>query len=242
MILVLSFVEVILSALFSALHNKIEMKKRERMVPQDRRVSYVQRVFYERHYAEDVKTTNVYSSLIQMHVDASNQRINIIKYFAWLGLGTLVTQNMVAILYNAGILAYISYGLLVSHSIIGVGKFMSLLTANSQMMSSLVSIVQFFTQANIIGLCGQKVISFFKLHSCIENSKYDKHLDQNKPVSIKMNNVSFSYENTKFALQNINLSIKPGEKIAIVGDNGAGKSTLLNCYFVCTIQYRETFK
>jgi putative ABC transport system ATP-binding protein len=39
----------------------------------------------------------------------------------------------------------------------------------------------------------------------------------------------FGEVNEKIALQNINLSLHPGEFITIIGGNGAGKSTLLNC-------------
>jgi len=45
---------------------------------------------------------------------------------------------------------------------------------------------------------------------------------------IEFKNMSFKYPNAKdYALKNINLSIKPGEKIAIVGINGSGKTTLV---------------
>jgi len=40
-------------------------------------------------------------------------------------------------------------------------------------------------------------------------------------------NISFSYEN-KFVLKDINLRIKKGEKVAIVGPTGVGKTTLVN--------------
>jgi len=48
-------------------------------------------------------------------------------------------------------------------------------------------------------------------------------------VLIEFNNVNFSYQNSDFlALDNLNVRIKQGEKIAIVGANGSGKSTFVN--------------
>ena len=42
---------------------------------------------------------------------------------------------------------------------------------------------------------------------------------------IEIKNASFKYANGFQALENINLTIKEGEKVAIVGQNGAGKTT-----------------
>ena len=42
---------------------------------------------------------------------------------------------------------------------------------------------------------------------------------------IEIKNASFKYPNGFTALENINLTIKEGEKVAIVGQNGAGKTT-----------------
>ena len=51
--------------------------------------------------------------------------------------------------------------------------------------------------------------------------------DVNIKGDIKFENVSFSY-NDELVLKNINLDIKAGSTIAIMGTTGSGKSTLLN--------------
>ena len=48
---------------------------------------------------------------------------------------------------------------------------------------------------------------------------------------ITLNNLTFCYSDEEKALNNINLHIRPGEKIGLVGPSGAGKSTL--CSLVC---------
>lgn len=55
-----------------------------------------------------------------------------------------------------------------------------------------------------------------------------------RPWSIRFENVTFSYDGKRNILQDFSLTIKPGEKIALVGENGAGKTTIagLLCQFL----------
>lgn len=46
--------------------------------------------------------------------------------------------------------------------------------------------------------------------------------------SLKIRNLNFSYIEGKPVLKNINLDVKPGETIAIVGPTGSGKTTIIN--------------
>ena len=48
-------------------------------------------------------------------------------------------------------------------------------------------------------------------------------------MKLELKNVSFSYDNKKEVLKDINLTVNKGSVMTILGRNGAGKSTMLNC-------------
>jgi ATP-binding cassette, subfamily B, beta-glucan exporter len=49
--------------------------------------------------------------------------------------------------------------------------------------------------------------------------------------AVALNNVSFSYDGKRPAVQDISIHVKPGERIALVGATGSGKSTTLGLLF-----------
>lgn len=46
--------------------------------------------------------------------------------------------------------------------------------------------------------------------------------------SVELNDVSFSYVHDRKLIEGLNLSVKPGQRIAIVGPTGCGKTTIIN--------------
>jgi ATP-binding cassette subfamily B protein len=62
----------------------------------------------------------------------------------------------------------------------------------------------------------------------IEISDREQSVDKDIKGDIDINNISFGYESGTEVLHNIDLHIKSGEFIGLVGKSGTGKSTLIN--------------
>lgn len=62
----------------------------------------------------------------------------------------------------------------------------------------------------------------------VKESDHPVKLEPKKPLLVEFRKVTFAYPDTKKKiLRDFSLVIKPGEKIAFVGENGAGKSTVV---------------
>ena len=61
-----------------------------------------------------------------------------------------------------------------------------------------------------------------------EPDKQPEQILENVQGSVDVENVSFSYVPEKKLIENFNLKVKPGQRIAIVGPTGCGKTTLIN--------------
>lgn len=72
----------------------------------------------------------------------------------------------------------------------------------------------------------ERIFELLDEPNIIENHSNSKSLDIKGNVELK--NVKFSYTPEKIVLDGINIKIKQGEKVGLVGETGCGKSTILN--------------
>jgi ABC-type multidrug transport system fused ATPase/permease subunit len=90
----------------------------------------------------------------------------------------------------------------------------------------LISIASFWSQFQQGLAASERVFSLIDAQNTVV--QYDSQLlKESAKASIEFKDVTFSYKDGKKVLENFNLSIKPGERVAIVGHTGAGKSTVV---------------
>lgn len=81
---------------------------------------------------------------------------------------------------------------------------------------------------NILDLDLELSDSLISLNRIMDITTYEKQKIKNKESSkITFSNTSFSYDDKKMVIKDLNLEIKPNEKIIITGTSGSGKSTML---------------
>ncbi|MGB7518407.1 MAG: ABC transporter ATP-binding protein, partial [Spirulinaceae cyanobacterium] len=61
----------------------------------------------------------------------------------------------------------------------------------------------------------------------LKNLQVNNSLSSSKSGEIKFENVSFAYKDDDYVIKNLDFTIHPGEKIALVGPTGAGKSSII---------------
>ena len=127
--------------------------------------------------------------------------------------------------------AYIVLIRMFAAAAIGIGDFVFLFGIISSFSSQLNSISGMLNKVIGSGIKIGYYREYFEIEDIFNHSEGCKFSNmQDEPVRIQFQGVSYSYTSEsekKYALCDINLSIKAGEKLAIVGKNGAGKTTLV---------------
>ena len=123
-------------------------------------------------------------------------------------------------------IAYIYVGLKAMYGLISVGNVVAYVASIALVSQAVNMIMERYSKLHLFNNYLDHYFTYLNLKSKKEYGTVDTIDLEN--LSITFKNISFKYPNQKeYALKHINLEIKSGAKLAIVGLNGAGKTTLI---------------
>lgn len=202
-------------------------KKKEFEAEQDKKLYYINRVSSSIDYAKDIRIFGLRPWLTELHMKSMDLLHAFYNKAYGVYLWARIADLVLAFLRNT--LAYVYLIGLVVDNQISVAEFLLYFSAVSGFTSLVTGVL---SQLNRLKKQSLDISIVREALEYPEVFKFedgeDLVVDLNKEYTIELKNVSFRYPGkNKNVLSNINLTIKPNEKIAIVGLNGAGKTTLV---------------
>ena len=108
------------------------------------------------------------------------------------------------------------------------GQLISMFSYSNSVLGSLNMLAMIITQLVVSGASGHRVAAVINEKPSIENPRKPlKHVNNGEVI---FDHVNFKYDpdDKELALSDINLNIRPGETIGIIGRTGSSKSTLVS--------------
>lgn len=193
-----------------------------------RKADYSKRVFYQPEYAKEIKLTGIEEALLEQYDEAiAEERKMALKYSLKIIPPTLVNWICVYTLCQFyAVPVFLAY-LAIEKKSIELGEVASLKNATNDIKSRLDQMNYALVDFQIVGQYAEKFRRFMEYEINIEGYEGEVNVPQDD-CTIEFKNVSFKYKDSeKYVLKNVNMTIRKGEKIALVGENGAGKTTLI---------------
>lgn len=226
--IIIAIIGSILTYRLNSVLNKTEYKQSVEEMAIQRNLDYVHRVYSLQTYSDDMKTSNISKVMNKTYINTLIELKNLIKKFTYKIIKLRYFKTVLMFLITTSLTsAYLGYQFIVRNSItLTVGEIVIIQTNLFQLCYVLSNISSVIPQLKKNALYLKNYYEFMDYEPEIKENENGK-VAQSGANSLNIKNISFSYDEDHEVLKNINLNIKAGEKIAIVGHNGAGKSTLI---------------
>ena len=221
--------------------NRLGFEQEKEMTPLRRTKKYINRIFYQPDYAKEMRSGHISDVLIDKMDENTDLMVKTRRKY---GKKYFVIYDVfgatLGYVTNMGIVAYI-FSRLLSGSIL-VGAFAASVNIVWSLRWNIATFIEKLSKFPKHSLFLEKYYGFLNYKPRTVSGE----LPVPEFASLELKNVSFTYDfsdNPKYqyhdadykppesksteALKNVSLTLKRGEKIAIVGYNGAGKTTLI---------------
>ena len=192
-----------------------------------RKADYSRRVFYQPEYAKEIKLTGIEEALMEQYNEAiAEERKIAFKYSLKILPPTLINWICTYTLCQFfAVPVYLAY-LAIEKQTIRLGEVASLKNATNEIKYRLDQMNYALVDFQTVGQYAEKFRRFMDYEINIEGCEGDEPLPEDCTLELK--NVGFKYKDgERYVLKNVSMTIRKGEKLALVGENGAGKTTLI---------------
>ena len=208
--------------------NKLNYEVRLNVNPLERKRNYVSRVFYLNDYAKELRLHPKVGESLEKEFSEADDEIASLQKKAGRKRSILSFTNDYLVgdfLLDGLYITYLVFQAAVLHTI-DYSNAVVLFNRTGSLRRCMVNLADIFPKAQENSLYVDKIRAFLEYEPQIERNEGTSVARSNE--GINLNDVSFRYrEDLENTLEHISLTVKPGEKIAIVGYNGAGKTTLI---------------
>lgn len=194
--------------------------------PEERERNYIGDLLIQPRTTKEIKAYVLADYLLERHKTISDhlfkQRAKMYQSGVRISmLSGLITGTTLALAYLFVALKGINGTINPGGVVLVIGAFSSVAGTLGQISSTFVAVDQHTRFLD-------DYFSFLKIDALIPVPSKPLTIPEGKIDGISFENVGFSYPGGHGqAVENLNLEIRPGELIALVGENGAGKSTLV---------------
>lgn len=192
----------------------------EKMGNRRRKTEYFEKCIVSREYFKETLLNGSFKYFHRLFTE-SNKEFS--KEFVFTKKHILKSSVFMKLLNAIGFLSVLMLLVYFVYSrVISLGLFAAIYYSISQITTMLRRAIEDMGTA-LVGISNTS----FLIRLLDDNCDLGKDADIPKNQDIQLRDVSFAYPNaSRNALKNINLTIKAGTSLAIVGENGSGKSTL----------------
>ena len=215
---------------FGGILNKLELKRYEENIPNERVSQYVNRVMYLAEYAKEMRLSNVYKLIMEKYKTSVDSTVNIASKYAPKIIPQFILKDVITFsMIFEGVLLYGSYKAIIVKSI----SLSQMAVLSGIMVSStwiLIGVFNAMLETMKNGLFVKNLRTFMEYKEVIPED-FDGIMPEAVVSSIEFRNVSFSYKDKECTIKNLNFCIEGKSVVALVGHNGAGKSTIIKLLF-----------
>ncbi len=224
--LLLALLPLLCTLLFGKRRNRLRYEYNMRTKEVRRRRDYVRRTFYLHDFSKEMRLTQMWRVMRRrMHENIVEMREVVQEYGYKLMFFSYLFYFVFDVLVYLGSIVLAAFKTLVTKTML-LGDCFVVINSITNLAGSLNQVGNVFLRLDENSLYVDNLRSFLEYE--VQIAEDENAPAAPSPETLTLKNVTFAYEGQKTpALSKVNLTVRAGERIAIVGHNGAGKTTLV---------------